>query len=88
MADEFAKGLGILMTAGLGWMVLAGWYNTAGFEDTQLIAPDPENVEVYGQLGLLLKDALFWFALIGALTFWVIIPAVDEAREVWSERNS
>ncbi|WP_246983414.1 DUF7314 family protein [Halorientalis marina] len=88
MADEFAKGLGILMTAGLGWMVLAGWYNTAGFEDTQLIAPDPENVEVYGQLGLLLKDALFWFALIGALTFWVIIPAVDEARDAWSDRNS
>jgi hypothetical protein len=88
MADEFAKGLGILMTAGLGWMVLAGWYNTAGFEDTQLIAPDPENVEVYGQLALLLKDALFWFALIGALTFWVIIPAVDEARDAWSERNS
>ena len=88
MADEFAKGLGILMTAGLGWMVLAGWYNTAGFEDTQLIAPDPENVEVYGQLALLLKDALFWFALICALTFWVIIPAVDEARDAWSERNS
>jgi len=88
MADEFAKGLGILMTAGLGWMVLAGWYNTVGFEDAQLIGPDPENVEVYGQIGLVLKDALFWFAIIGAVTFWVVIPAVDEARDAWSERNS
>jgi hypothetical protein len=88
MADEFAKGLGILMTAGLGWMVLAGWYNTAGFEDTQLIAADPANPDIYGQLSLLLKDALFWFAIIGALTFWVVIPAVEQAREAWSERNS
>jgi len=88
MADEFAKGLGILMTAGLGWMVLAGWYNTAGFESTQLIAPDPANPDVYGQIALLLKDALFWFAIIGAVTFWVVIPAVEEARKAWSERNS
>ena len=28
MADEFAKGLGILTIAGLGWMVLSGWYTT------------------------------------------------------------
>jgi hypothetical protein len=87
MADEFAKGFGVLTTAGLGWMVLAGWYNTAGFEDTQLFAPNPEQVDLYGQLGLLLKEALFYFAIFGAITFWVIIPALNEAREAWSNRS-
>ncbi|PYZ02684.1 hypothetical protein C8039_03740 [Halogeometricum sp. wsp3] len=36
MADEFIKGLGIFTAAGLGWMVLAGWYRTSSFESTQL----------------------------------------------------
>jgi hypothetical protein len=88
MADEFAKGLGILMTAGLGWMVLAGWFNTPSFEGQQLLAPNPENVDVYGQMALVLKDALFYFAIFGALTFWVVIPAVEELRAAWSERES
>jgi len=86
MADEFAKGLGVLVTAGLGWMVLAGWYTTASFEEGQLLAAPPENPDFWGQMSLLLKDALFWFAIIGALTFWVVIPAIDQAREAWSER--
>lgn len=87
MADEFAKGLGILMTAGLGWMTLAGWYNTPSFEGPQLFGPAPEGLGMYGDMALLLKDALFWFAIIGALTFWVVIPALNEARTVWAERR-
>jgi hypothetical protein len=88
MADEFAKGLGIAVTAGLGWMVLAGWYNTPSFEGQQLLAPNPENVEGYSQLALILKEALFWFAVLGALTFWVVIPAINEARNAWADRQS
>jgi hypothetical protein len=88
MADEFAKGLGIAVTGGLGWMVLAGWYNTPSFEGQQLIAPNPENVEGYSQLALILKEAFFWFAILGMLTFWVLIPAINEARDTWADRQS
>ena len=86
MADEFAKGLGILVTAGFGWMVIAGWYNTPDFE-TQLSAsnPGPEVLGTYGQLAIVLKDALFWFAILGAITFWVVIPAVEQARTAFGE---
>lgn len=80
MADEFAKGLAILTGAGLGWMVLAGWYNTPSFEGAQLTGADPSNVGQYGELALLLKDALFWFAVLGALTFWIVVPAAREVR--------
>jgi Zn-dependent protease with chaperone function len=86
MADEFAKGLGILTGAGLAWMVLAGWYTTPGFEDTQLIAPNPTNLDVYGTAAIILKEALFWFAILGALTFWVVIPAVRRGREAMADR--
>ena len=74
MADEFAKGLGILTGAGLVWMVLAGWFNTPSFEEQQLSGPDPANPDMYTAIALELKDALFWFAILGALTFWVVIP--------------
>lgn len=86
MADEFAKGLGILTTAGLGWMVLAGWYNTPGFEDAQLLAPNPENLDAYGQAAMMLKDGLFWFAVLGALTFWVVIPVLRQGRQALQNR--
>ena len=87
MSDEFAKGFGILVTAGLGWMVLAGWYNTPGFEGKQLTGanPSPEVLGTYGELAILLKDALFWFAVFGALTFWVVIPLIEEARTAMAE---
>jgi hypothetical protein len=80
MADEFAKGLAILTGAGLGWMVLAGWYNTPSFEGAQLTGPNPSSLGAYGDLALLLKEALFWFAILGALTFWIVIPAAREVR--------
>jgi hypothetical protein len=84
MADEFAKGFGILVTAGFGWLLLAGWYNTPDFE-TQLSASDPTSVGVYGELALILKDAFFWFAILGAITFWVVIPAIEQARDAMAE---
>lgn len=86
MADEFIKGLGILTGAGLGWMVLAGWYNTPEFEGAQLTGAPPADPGQYGDLALLLKDGLFWFAVLGALTFWVVIPAAREMRARLDER--
>lgn len=87
MADEFAKGFGILVTAGLGWLMIAANYNTPSFEGTQLIAPnpDPSTLGVYEQLLIMLKDGLFWFAIIGALTFWVVIPAIEQFRGARAE---
>jgi hypothetical protein len=87
MADEFIKGFGILVTAGLGWLIISATYNTPSFEGPQLIAPNPspETLSLYEQLAIVLKDALFWFAILGALTFWVIIPAIEQAREALAE---
>ncbi len=88
MADEFAKGLGILMTAGLGWMTLAGWYNTPSFSGAQLTAPDPtEGLTLYDNLAIVLADALFWFAIVGTLTFWILIPMYREGRMYLQERS-
>lgn len=87
MTDEFAKGFGILVTAGFGWMILAGWYNTPGFQDAQLVGPnpDPGSLGTYGEIALVLKEVLFWFAILGALTFWIVVPAVERAREAVGE---
>ena len=87
MSDEFAKGFGILVTAGVAWMILAGWYNTPAFEGAQLTGenPAPEALGTYGELAILLKDALFWFAILGALTFWVVVPLIEEFRTALAE---
>jgi hypothetical protein len=85
MADEFVKGLGILTGAGMVWMVLAGWYNTPSFDGPQLIGANPENLDVYGELALTLKEAMFWFAITGAVVFWVVVPAVREFRAYVAE---
>ncbi|MFB6079870.1 MAG: hypothetical protein ABEJ81_02540 [Haloferacaceae archaeon] len=85
MADEFIKGLGIFTGSGLAWLVLAGWYRTPGFESAkQLVAPitvATGGMNVLGSLSLTLMDVFFWFALLGPLTFWVLIPAAREARK-------
>ena len=89
MADEFIKGLGIFTGAGLAWMVLAGWYRTSSFESSQqLVEPVSlgDSATMFDTLGVLLMDVFFWFAIIGALTFWVGIPAVRQAREALEER--
>jgi hypothetical protein len=83
MADEFVKGLGVLTGAGMVWMVLAGWYNTPSFEAAeypQMLAPNPDGLATLGSIALTLKDVMLWFAIIGALVFWIVIPAVREAR--------
>lgn len=87
MADEFAKGFTILITAGLAWLTLAGWYNTPSFEGQQLTAADPTSgLTVYDTAALVLKDALFWFAVLGFVTFVFVIPIVRKAREAYEGR--
>ncbi|MGQ4555774.1 DUF7314 family protein [Halobellus sp. GM3] len=89
MADEFIKGLGIFTGAGLAWMVLAGWYRTPSFEsEQQLVAPVElaDSATMFDTLGVLLMDMFFWFAIIGALTFWVLIPVARQASEAIEER--
>lgn len=74
MADEFAKGFGILSVAGLIWMILAGWYRTPSFAGKQLTAEVSQASNVYEQMAYLIMDAMFWFMILGPLTFWVLIP--------------
>lgn len=81
MADEFIKGLGIATGAGLIWMVLSGWYTTPGFEDTQLVGEIPEGLDAYGSAAIALREVMFWFAIIGMLTFWVAIPLYQQVRK-------
>ncbi|WP_135828018.1 DUF7314 family protein [Halorussus halobius] len=81
MADEFIKGLGVLTGGGLLWMVLSGWYTTAGFESTQLLAEVPTELGTYGQAAIVLREALFWFVVLGVVAFWVVIPAFQQLRQ-------
>ncbi|MFO7833135.1 MAG: hypothetical protein R6V31_03550 [Halohasta sp.] len=88
MADEFIKGFGILTGAGLVWMVLAGWYQTPSFFMTnQLIAPPPEPGNVFDAISIFLIDIFLWTAILGALTFWLLIPAAREAADALEERR-
>jgi len=88
MADEFIKGFGILTGAGLVWMVLAGWYQTPSFFMTnQLIAPPPEPGNVFDAISIFLIDIFLWTAVLGALTFWILIPAGREAAAALEERR-
>ncbi|MEA1931303.1 DUF7314 family protein [Halohasta litorea] len=88
MADEFIKGFGILTGAGLVWMVLAGWYQTPSFFMTnQLIAPPPEPGNVFDAISIFLIDVFLWTAILGALTFWILIPAGREAAAAIESRR-
>jgi len=88
MADEFAKGFGILVTAGLGWMIIAGWYLTPSFEGAQLFGERPSDPGVYAEIALTVGDALFWFAILGALTFWLVIPVGRKLRAEIESRSA
>jgi hypothetical protein len=92
MADEFIKGLGIFTGASLAWMVLAGWYRTTSFESTaQLVAPvtvAPGSADLLNSVAITLMDVFFWLALLGPLAFWVLVPAVREARRAVRDRGS
>jgi hypothetical protein len=89
MADEFIKGLGIFTGGGLAWLTLASWYRTSSFESTQqLVEPVSANPNIFDSIGVILMDVFFWFTLIGALTFWVLIPAGREARKALENRRT
>lgn len=91
MADEFVKGAGIFTAGGLIWMVLAGWYRTPSFGSTkQLIAPltvDPASADILSALTIHLLEVVFWFTILGTLTFWVVIPAGRQARRWLAEQS-
>jgi len=87
MADEFMKGFAIFVTAGLGWMVVAGWYKTPSFQGTQLLGEYPESPDVFTQIAIVLGEGLFYFAIFGALAFWVLVPAINQARQAYDDRS-
>lgn len=87
MSDEFMKGFGILTSAGLFWFIVSAWFNTESFGGTQLIAPNPDDVGLYADILIGAKDIAFWFAILGALTFWFVIPAVREGRRAYEDRQ-
>jgi len=33
-------------------------------------------------------DVLFWFAILGPLAFWVVLPAVRQVRKAMENRNA
>lgn len=76
------KGFGLLSVASLIWLVSASWYRTPSFESNrQLIsAPPAEPGTMFDSLGIFLGDLMFWTALLGALVFWIVIPASRQAR--------
>ncbi|SFR47545.1 DUF7314 family protein [Halogeometricum limi] len=89
MADEFIKGLGIFTAGGLGWMVLASWYRTSSFESSQqLIESVSAGDTLFDALGVMLMNGLFWFTILGALTFWVLIPMGRQARGALRDRRA
>lgn len=87
MSDEFIKGFGVLTVAGLFWFIVSAWFNTESFGGTQLIAPNPDDVGLYAEVLIAIKDVAFWFAILGALTFWIVIPAAREGRRAYEERR-
>jgi hypothetical protein len=82
MADEFAKGLGLLTGAGLIWMVLAGWYKTPSFSGAQLVGEVPSELTMYDQLAVVLLNGMLWLAIFGAFFFWIAIPL---GREIYAQ---
>lgn len=87
MADEFAKGLGILTGGGLVWFAISSWLTTESFEGTQLIAPPPEGLGTYGEIAIVVRSITTWFIIFGVLTFWVLIPAARELRAYRRDRG-
>ena len=86
MADEFAKGVGILTAGGLVWMAISSWLTTESFQGTQLIAPPPEDVGTYAELALMVRDVTTWFIIFGVLAFWIVIPSIRQVQQYRAER--
>ena len=88
MADEFVKGFGIFTGGMLVWMTLAAWYRTSTFGGRQFTEPIPEELSTNEFIGVLVMETAFWFAILGALTFWVLIPVGRELRSYVQQRRS
>jgi hypothetical protein len=81
MADEFIKGLALFALGALGWITFGAWYRTPSYyEVVQLVNPAEGVNTVYGEIGVLTGDALYWLMILGPLTFWVLIPVTRELR--------
>ena len=86
MADEFMKGLTLFTLGGLGWLTFAGWYRTPSFYVVDQLFSEPTGVvSVYDEIGVFAGDVFFWLMIIGALTFWVLIPATRELRATFED---
>jgi cobalamin biosynthesis protein CobD/CbiB len=86
MADEFIKGLTLSMVGALGWFIFAGWYRTPEYyaiEQLTAAAIEPNNV--YQAIGIFAGDVSLWLMLLGALVYWVVIPALRETRRSMTE---
>jgi len=82
MADEFMKGFALFTIGGLGWITFGGWYRTPSYyQVSQLVNPAEGVNTAYGEVGLLAGDVFFWLMILGALTFWVLIPASRQLRD-------
>ena len=88
MADEFAKGFTIFSAAGMLWMILAAWYRTPEFDGPQLTEPVPENPGTYDAIGIILMDAMVALMILGPITFWFLIPAYQQAKSAYADRNA
>lgn len=88
MADEFMKGFAILTVAGMVWFTVASWLYTPSFEGEQLFGPGPESPSAAEGILMTVADVAFWFAILGALTFWVLVPAYREGRRAYAERRA
>jgi hypothetical protein len=86
MADEFMKGFALFALGGLGWLTFGGWYRTPTYYNVvQLVNPAEGVDSVYGEIGLVAGDAFFWVMILGALTFWMLIPASRELRKMLND---
>ncbi len=87
MADEFIKGLGLTSVGGLVWLSISAWFNTEGFAGTQLVAAPPDDIGLYVNVLLTIREIALWTAILGALTFWIVIPALREGRRAYEQRQ-
>jgi hypothetical protein len=51
------------------------------------VVVSPGDTNLFNAIGITLMDVFFWFAIFGALTFWVLIPAGRQAQTVLRERR-
>lgn len=89
MADEFMKGLALFSTGALGWFFFAGWYRVPDYYIVrQLVVEPPAPNNVFDAIAIFASDVFMWLAILGALTFWVLIPAGRELRRSLEERSA